>query len=106
MEDDWQTIEMVVLMARGALARRDGAEAAPTDYLVRMFGVQKAVAERYETDLSPKMRAVLEAMPPGSIFMPRIIPIGSIPLLCRFRRRMWWRALCFALPFSMGWNVF
>ncbi|GGO04359.1 penicillin amidase [Iodidimonas muriae] len=65
MEDDWQTIEMVVLMARGALARRDGAEAAPTDYLVRMFGVQKAVAERYETDLSPKMRAVLEGYAAG-----------------------------------------
>ncbi|GAK32426.1 acyl-homoserine lactone acylase PvdQ [alpha proteobacterium Q-1] len=64
-QDDWETIETVLLMARGALALRDGAAAAPSDYLVRLLRVDETVAAGYERDLSPAIRAVVEAYAAG-----------------------------------------
>lgn len=64
-EDDWKTLETVVLMSRGMLARRDGAEAAPSDYLYRLFGVGKALDAGYDTALGPEIRAVVEGYAAG-----------------------------------------
>ncbi|RMF71273.1 MAG: hypothetical protein D6740_07000 [Alphaproteobacteria bacterium] len=64
-EDDWPTIESVILLAKGRMALRDGLEGATTDYLVRLFRVREIVARDYERKLSPKMRAVLAAYADG-----------------------------------------
>ncbi len=64
-EDDWPTIESVILLAKGRMALRDGIEGATTDYLVRLFRVREIVARDYERRLSPKMRAVLAAYADG-----------------------------------------
>jgi acyl-homoserine-lactone acylase len=67
-EDDWKTIEEVVLFSRGDLARRDGKDAAITDYLIRAMGSADAVAARYETDLVSKTRALAEGYAAGINF--------------------------------------
>ncbi|MEZ5892213.1 MAG: penicillin acylase family protein [Parvularculaceae bacterium] len=67
-EDDWKTIEEVILFSRGDLARRDGKDAAVTDYLIRAMGSAAAIAARYETDLSDQTRAVAEGYAAGVNF--------------------------------------
>lgn len=67
-EDDWKTIEEVILFSRGDLARRDGKQAAVTDYLIRAMGSADAIAARYETDLDAKTRAIAEAYAAGINF--------------------------------------
>ncbi|WP_428409365.1 penicillin acylase family protein [Hyphococcus sp.] len=67
-EDDWATIEEVVLFSRGVLAQRDGRDAAVTDYLIRAMGSADAIAEKYETDLLSKTRALAEGYAAGINF--------------------------------------
>lgn len=64
-EDDYATIEEVAIAARGKLAAIKGADAAVTDYLVHLFRVWETVEEKYETHLSPEVRAVMEAYADG-----------------------------------------
>ncbi|WP_394692479.1 acylase [Hyphobacterium sp.] len=64
-EDDWETIEPTLLAARGTLARYDGQSAAPTDYIVQLLRIRETVADRYESDLSPQARAIVEAYADG-----------------------------------------
>lgn len=67
-EDDWKTIEEVVLFTRGDLARRDGKDAAITDYLIRAMGSAEAIGARYETDLAIGTRALAEGYAAGINF--------------------------------------
>ena len=64
-EDDWETIEPTLLAARGTLARYDGQAAAPTDYIVQLLRIRETVADRYDSDLSPRARAIVEAYADG-----------------------------------------
>lgn len=64
-EDDFATIQEVTLATRGKLAAQNGLKAAPTDYIVSLLGVWKAVDAGYETQLPLDVRAVLEAYADG-----------------------------------------
>jgi acyl-homoserine-lactone acylase len=64
-EDDFATIQEVTLATRGKLAGQKGLGAAPTDYIVSLLGVWKAVDAGYETQLPSDVRAVLEAYADG-----------------------------------------
>jgi penicillin amidase/acyl-homoserine-lactone acylase len=64
-EDDFATIQSVLFAARGSLARHVGRDAAAVDYLVHLLGIPETVAARYERDLSPATRAVVEAYADG-----------------------------------------
>ena len=64
-EDDFETIQSVALATRGELAAHVGRDAAPVDYLVRLLGIWDTVEARYERDLSPATRAVVEAYAAG-----------------------------------------
>src|SRR5262245_49116154 len=59
-EDDFETIQGVLLAVRGRLASVVGPDAAPTDYLVALLRVWDFVDAGYERDLSPETRAVCE----------------------------------------------
>lgn len=63
--DDWETIQTTVLFARGTLAVHRGKSAAATDYLVALMGVWPAIEAKYETDLSPRTRALAEGYAAG-----------------------------------------
>lgn len=64
-EDDFENVALSVAMGRGELARFRGAAAGQTDYLVSLFRNLELIEERYESDLTPKTRALLEAYADG-----------------------------------------
>ena len=64
-EDDYATIQEVVLAVRGRLAMSKGAAAAPTDYLVALLRLWPAVEGKYEAELPPELRRVLDAWEHG-----------------------------------------
>ena len=51
-EDDYKTIEDVILATRGTLATVKGIDAAKTDYLIQFMQVWEAVNAGYETKIS------------------------------------------------------
>ena len=63
-EDDFATIQQVILATRGTLAAERGLSAAKTDYLVQWMGVWPAVDRGY-AKLTPQARAVAEAYADG-----------------------------------------
>ena len=64
-EDDWETIQTTLVAARGELARYQGADAAPTDYVVQLLRIRELVASRYEQDISNDVKALLEGYAAG-----------------------------------------
>lgn len=64
-EDDWKTLEEVLLFARGALAPVKGKDGAITDYLIAALRVREDIDAKYETDLSPETRALLDGYAAG-----------------------------------------
>ncbi|MBY0564378.1 MAG: penicillin acylase family protein [Hyphomonadaceae bacterium] len=64
-QDDFATIQLVVLAARGKLGAHLGEDGARSDFLWHLLGVHDSVAERYERDLSPEFRAVIEGYAAG-----------------------------------------
>src|SRR5437868_15215438 len=59
-QDDFISVQRALLAARGRLATVDGVRAADSDYLVQLMGVWDDIASRYETDVSPETRALLD----------------------------------------------
>jgi len=64
-EDDFSTIQDVVFAIRGVSAQHQGAEAAPSDFLVRWLEVWETVDAGYETRLSAKTRELLRGYADG-----------------------------------------
>jgi penicillin amidase/acyl-homoserine-lactone acylase len=85
-EDDFATLQDSLLAARGRLATVYGRRAAANDYMVHLFRVWDVVEERYETDLSPEMRAVCEGYAEGvnhyGALHPGELRSGILPIRC------------------------
>ena len=64
-EDDFETIQGVLLAARGQLASVYGEEAAPNDYMVHLLRNWDAVEAKYESDLSREAQALCQAYAEG-----------------------------------------
>ncbi|MEP2989537.1 MAG: penicillin acylase family protein [Parasphingorhabdus sp.] len=64
-EDDIINIQEGRRFTRGTRGLEVGEEGAITDYLVAAVQARKAAAEKYETDLSPETRAILEGYTAG-----------------------------------------
>jgi penicillin amidase/acyl-homoserine-lactone acylase len=64
-EDDFATLQEVILATRGQLAAVRGADAAKTDYLIRLMGVWEAVEAGYDTKLSQAARDIAQAYADG-----------------------------------------
>lgn len=60
-EDDWATIQDVVIAARGMSAQYKGKNVAPQDYLFDLFKVDEVVALNYDDQVSPQVKAVAQA---------------------------------------------
>src|SRR5215475_11791191 len=73
-EDDFATIQDVVLATRGTLAAANGPSGATTDYLVRVFRVWENINARYRTDLPPDLRRVVEAYADGVNYYAALHP--------------------------------
>ena len=64
-EDDWTNIEDGVLVSRARLASARGKDWAKFDYIVQFLRIRESVDEKYEKELSPELRALLEAYAAG-----------------------------------------
>lgn len=64
-EDDFKTIQEQLLPLRGLAGIVSGKRGAFMDVAVHLMDSKSIVAERYETDLSPEFRAVLDAYAAG-----------------------------------------
>ena len=86
-EDDFATIQDVLRATRGTLAAIKGKSAAPTDYLVQLFGVWDAIKAHYETDLPADVRAVMQAYADGlnhyAVLHPDQVERGTLPMTGR-----------------------
>jgi penicillin amidase/acyl-homoserine-lactone acylase len=82
-EDDFATVQSVVLATRGTLARTAGPKAAVTDYLVGLLDVWPTVEAGYPK-LPADVRAVLEAYADGTNLYaaqhPEAVTPGLLPL--------------------------
>ena len=101
-QDDFATIQTVILATRGQLARVEGLDAAPTDYLAHLMGFWDVVRARYASDLSPEARAVAEAYADGvnhyaalhpDRVWPEVVPVTGHDVVAGF---------AFKTPFFFG----
>lgn len=101
-EDDFATIQQVALAVRGQLAASEGPKAAISDYLVHMFRIWETVNTRYERDLTPDVRQVLEGYADGvndyAALHPKQVAQGLLP----FTGKDVAAGFAFKLPFFYG----
>ena len=64
-EDDFKTIQDVILQVRGALASEYGKDYAPLDYITQFLRIREMVEKRYDNDLDQKTKEILEAYVSG-----------------------------------------
>lgn len=84
-EDDFLTIQQIILAARGQLGLAYGLDGAPNDYMVQLLKIWSNIEAKYETDLSPEVRAisaayadglnVYAALHPEEVLVPGIFPL-------------------------------
>jgi penicillin amidase/acyl-homoserine-lactone acylase len=101
-EDDFSTIQQVALAVRGQLAATEGPKAAVTDYLVRLFRVWETVNSKYESDLPPDLRQVLEAYADGVNYYAALHPGQVMRGLLPFTGKDVVAGFVFKLPFFYG----
>lgn len=96
-EDDFDTIQEVLLTGRGRLSEIRRHQGLMTDMFVRAFRVQETVAEKYEADLSPEIRAICEAYAQGvnhyaathpeACYARIVLPATGQDIVCGFTLR-------------------
>lgn len=59
-EDDFKTIQQSLLAGKAMLAAYQGKEGASIDYIIHLLRIPQLVEEKYETDLSPAFKKLLE----------------------------------------------
>jgi len=83
-EDDFATIQDVILVTRGKLSSLHGAGAARTDFLVQFMGVWDVVNAGYDTRISQKTRDHAEAYADGINYFaaqnPNVIAPALLPV--------------------------
>jgi acyl-homoserine-lactone acylase len=61
-EDDFKTLQWMFLAGKKMAGRNIGKDGAVIDYAVNLLRVRELVDDRYEKDLSPHVREIIEAM--------------------------------------------
>ena len=64
-EDDFKTIQDVVLQVRSGLASEYGKDYASLDYITQFLRIREMVEEKYESDLSQETKEILDAYVEG-----------------------------------------
>lgn len=100
-EDDFDTLQDVVLATRGVLARSKGAGAAPTDYVVSLLEVWPTVDRRY-AELPAELRTIMEAYADGVSLYVAKHPEKAKPGLLPVRGKDVAAGFIFKQPFFYG----
>lgn len=84
-EDDFDTMQFLMMASKGLMGVRDGVSGAQIDYAVQLMGLHDHVAEHYETDISEDFKRLLEAAclganayaaaHPEEVWYPKALPI-------------------------------
>jgi acyl-homoserine-lactone acylase len=61
-EDDFKTLQWMLLAGKKMAGRNIGKDGAVIDFAVNLLRVRELVDDRYEKDLSPHVREIIEAM--------------------------------------------
>lgn len=101
-EDDFDTIEDVLLAARGQVAAKHGASAAVTDYLVQWMGTAQVSTGAYPAGLSAEARAVADAYADGLNFWASQNPGRAHGLTFPVRGQDVIAGMAFKLPLFYG----
>ncbi len=101
-EDDFATIQDVALATRGTLAATEGIKAATTDYLVHLMRVWETVNARYDSDLPPDVRRVVEAYADGINYYAALHPDQVKPGLLPMTGKDVVAGFVFKTPFFYG----
>ena len=92
-EDDWTTIQDVVIAARGMSAQYKGKDVAPQDYLYDLFKISESVERGYEHQVSAEAQVIARAYADGlnlyasenlSDILPGILPVSEHDILAGF----------------------
>ena len=59
-EDDFKTIQQSLMAGKAMLAKYQGKKGAQIDYVVHLLRIPELVEEKYDTDLSPDFKRLLE----------------------------------------------
>ncbi len=83
-EDDFYTIQQVLALSRGVMGQIEGPDAAPIDFLVQLLRIPETVDAKYDTEISPEIRDLVEAYADGinhyaalhnDEALPRLFPV-------------------------------
>ena len=92
-EDDITNILATISLARAQSGLKRGRDGAIADYLIKALGIRELVEERYEQDLSPEVKAVIEGFVAGLNYWLSInldkntkeyYPVNKIDLISSF----------------------
>lgn len=102
-EDNFKTIQESLMMTRGMMGLYSGQSGAMTDYIVHLLRVNEFVEEKYETDLSPETRRMIEGYAdginlyanehPDAVLMEGLVPVNGKDIVAGF---------VFRAPFFFG----
>lgn len=108
-EDDFLTIQQALVAARGQLGAVYGADAAPNDYMVQLLRIWQIVDSKYESDVSPEAKAVLQGYADGlnyyaalhkdEILAPGLFPVSGQDVIAGFIHRV---PLFFGIDGALG----
>ncbi|WP_439506040.1 penicillin acylase family protein [Sediminibacterium sp.] len=84
-EDDFTTIQQSLLAGKAMLAQNQGKKGASIDYIVHLLRIPELVEERYESDLAPDFKKLLEgycaglnayaAKHPKEVLLKKVFPV-------------------------------
>ncbi len=84
-EDDFTTIQQSLLAGKAMLAAYEGKKGASIDYIIHLLRIPELVEEKYESDLSPAFKKLLEgycaginayaAKHPGEVLLKKAFPV-------------------------------
>jgi len=91
-EDDFETIQTSFLAGKAMLGRLKGKDGAAIDYVVHLLRIPELVNAKYETDISPAYKKVLEGYCAGfnayakthskEVLVKQLLPLTPKDMLC------------------------
>lgn len=103
-EDDFATIQQVLLLGRGKLAAVEGSGAAQTDYLVHLMRVWEAVDTGYESAISQHTRDIAQAYADGINLYGARHPAQTLPYVLPVHGKDLIAGFTFKLPLFYGFD--
>ena len=83
-EDDFDTIQDIILASKGKLAKKYGKDGTPNDYMVQLLKIWEVVENNYTSQLSPDIREICDAYADGlnhyALLNPKKIARGLFPI--------------------------